>query len=183
MIFEKIDIREIITDHFKTLLDENTGKGSVSDVLLFVLMPLIGSLLLVYFNFLLGENMINIIIASLSIFVGLLLNLLMLMIGMLDKCKETIKSIKAAKQGDPFFSYDLTLVEKREKLLKYTYQNISFAILISLLTIPVMILALLNNDLIKIASNFTGDVFLFIFLLTLLMILRRVHVLLRTEIS
>ena len=182
-MFEKIDIREIITDHFKSLRDENTGRGSIYDLLLFLIFPVLAASLLIYLKVLLGENMINIIIASLSIFVGLLLNLLVLLVGMLDKCKETIKNVEAAQTGAPFFSYDLDMLKKREKLLKYTYQNISFTILISLLTIPVMILALIGNDIIKSGANFLGYVFLFVFLLTLLMILRRVHVLLKTEIS
>jgi len=186
MILEKIDISEIVSEHLKTLRDENTGRGSTKELLIFFIFPFVISSALLLFKLVLGKDMINILIASLSIFVGLLLNLLMLLIAMLDKCKEKINLSKEQQNPadiskKPFFSFDINMLEKRQKLLRDSYHNISFAILLSLLTIPIMIIALANNEVVVYISNFFGYMFLTIFLLTLFMILKRVHLLLSSD--
>lgn len=161
----KINIKKIVIDHFKTLRDANTNRIRISDYLLFLGVPLIVSVIIVFsFNILLSDNLINILITSLSIFVGLLLNLLVIIFDVVTKLKEKEKHDTLKKN-----------------FLKEIYSNISFSILLSLVAIIFLVLSLTDNCYLKLISNVICDMLLLFFSMTLLMILRRVHILLSNE--
>lgn len=180
-MFSKININAIIRDHHRTLFNENTSTPSLGDFILFYFVPAAFAVFMVSLNYCMSENMINIIIASLSIFVGLLLNLLAILMGFLDKYRDQITEIKSkfVEGGDNLqFEREIDFKSKKQKLLHQTYFNISFAVLTAIVSIPVMIMGLSKNQLLIVASNIVGYAFLSMFTLTLLMILKRVHVIL-----
>lgn len=164
-MFSKINILQIVVDHLDTLKDANTQRISFFDILLFIIAPLSGAVIVVFcFDYLMGEGLVNILIASLSIFVGLLLNLLVIIFDVITKVNGPGISSKLKKD-----------------FLKEIYSNISFCILISIVNIGFLVLTLASNPYIKTIGNVIADTLLLVFGITLLMVLKRVHVLLSNE--
>lgn len=165
-MFDKINATKIVRDHVATLKSFDTDKYSSSDFLLFFFFPLLLSGILVYFKFILSKDFINILATSLSIFAALLLNLLLLIYDILRKSEKTDSNYKL-----------------KAKFLKQIYANISFCILISIVTIVFLIIASLNIKQLESILAFGIYSLVFIFVLTLFMVLKRVHILLSKEVS
>ncbi len=165
-MFSKIDIRDIVRDHFATLVDYETGRRSFSDHILFVVIPLIASGVLLLLRIQLSEPAVTVLITALSIFAGLLFNLLVLIDSLADR--------KAAPTGDS----DARL------MMKSIYANLSYAVLISLLTlVPLCLFALTQNCTVRVVTSGFSYFLISHFLLTLLMVLKRIHALLAHEFS
>lgn len=163
-MLRRIDVRDIVRGHIETLTEYGTSRAHRGDYLLFFGVPLVMMAGLLWTQVLLTRDMANIIITSLSIFAGLLFNLLLLTHGML-------RSVPQEKT-----------VEKT--LIREIYSNISFAILVSILIIitctafyfsarPWFVLSVTAVSHFLVAN----------FALTLLMILRRIHILLSNEFN
>src|SRR5260370_18297525 len=74
----KVDVLPIVARHFDTLRDHATGKRSTADLFIFFGVPLIVSGAALYYRITLTSDALNAVLASFSIFAGLLLNLLLL---------------------------------------------------------------------------------------------------------
>ncbi len=168
-MFDKIDFRGIIRDHLATLQDNRTQTARPSDYIVFFCFPIIISVFLVILEVRFDEQMIGLLITSLSIFAALLFNLLLLV-------------------------YDIVRRNSRSKLmgkaLHEIYSNISFSIMICLITVILLILTYLFlpfynhwDSTFQIALNTLLYWLLFVFILTLFMILKRIHILLNREIG
>lgn len=162
-MFPKVDFRQIVRDHLKTLVNANTNKPDFSDWATFFVLPIIGASVLVYAGILLNGSTIGIIISALAIFVGLLLNLVVILF-------DITKSKKLGEHG---------IEVGRE-----TISNISFSILISFFGIGLVLLTQCSeNEWYKKCSNFIAFFFLFEFMLTLLMVLKRMYLLFFMQIQ
>jgi hypothetical protein len=182
----KINILVIIKDHISTLVNFDTKKISIADFSLFFIFPLLISIMLTYFNIRLNIDIIVILVTSLSIFAGFLFNLLLLILDMGRK-----------QEGSQILRF-------RASLLKQVFKNISFNILVSISAVIVLVLLSLllghypdstanNINLFNIliiqakyllqTLSFIAYYLLFLFLLTLLMILKRIYVLAGKEIG
>jgi len=158
----KIDIRQIIRDHMLTLYDYGTKKKSWADLALFFGVPVAAAAVFVSLGLLLGSASAGTLITALSIFAGLLFNLLILAHGMLRNAEGKYRDEKV--------------------LIQEIYSNISYAILVSLLSITVLLGTIFPGP--RWAAQLGSAVAYFLivnFLLTLFMVLRRVHVLLANE--
>ncbi|KYC44579.1 MAG: hypothetical protein APG10_01603 [Candidatus Methanofastidiosum methylothiophilum] len=209
-MLDKINITNIIKDHLNTLKDfrvvkKNGGNFKSApyykeDLLLFFALPLLTSILLLYFDLLLNKELANVLITSLSIFAALLFNLLLLIYDV--NKKNNIIS------GD------------KHTLIGQIYSNISFSIFIAIITIIILIIFFLSsghiyNQCLEINSNnttminnttmvnaasinttclnysliatylfsFTSYYLVVLFILTLFMILKRINLLLWDEIK
>jgi hypothetical protein len=161
-MFSKIDVFMIIRDHLSTLKDNHTKKTSWTDFLLFFGLPLVLSVGVVSAGVVLDKDLVNLLIAIFSIFVGLLFNLLLLIFDIAEK-----QSSNSAFNGNQ---------KKFKNILREIYVNISFAILVSVISIAALLLFFLR---IKVEFvSFLGYSLFLIFLLTLLMILKRIYKLL-----
>jgi len=174
----KINVFGIVKEHLKTLRKYGKKRMSISDAFTFIIIPLVCASYLLYKNLSLTEGTINTIIAALSIFAGFLFNLLAIVFGLMDK-------IKINAEGD----------ELKEKLVKEVHSNISYNILLSVLTILMLFLCLYkfkgqfdidfkeSSFSLKYASvvNFATYFLLVNFLFTLLMVIKRVHILMKKE--
>ncbi len=149
----KINITNIVIAHFKT---QFTVK---SDYFLFLIMPMLLSSLTVYYGINI-EGQINTIISSLSIFIGLFINVLVLLFDMLRRSKS--RPLKT--EG-----------------LKELLSNISFSILISGLTIGLFLGTKFENKLVNISFKFLAVFFLIWLFLIILMILKRIFILFTDE--
>ncbi len=165
----RVNCWAIVRDHFATLVDENTRKTSGPDFVVFYLLPIAAGAILIAFNLILGKTMSNVLITALAVFAGLLFNLLLLIFDIANKPRPEKEKLTADKI----------------RYLKEIYSNIAYAILIALLAIVVILAHLLFFSLhIKLAFSMTAFLVYILFanfLLTLLMVLKRVHVLLGTE--
>jgi len=168
----KLNVSSIITDHFATFKNFKTGKRKIGDYFVFLILPFVISIFFICFNILLTKELSNILITALSIFAALLFNLLLLTYDIINKNSHVNFT-------------DTTLKQKKQlkhKFLKEIYANISFSILISIISV----ILLLGNyflpcGLIYLLFNFFSYFFIILFLLTLFLILKRIHILLSKE--
>ena len=85
-MFENINVWVIVKDHLKTLKVYRSDKTSTEDVILFLVIPFLAALSFVLFlDYRLDVDAINALITSLSVFSGLLFNLLLLIYDLLRK--------------------------------------------------------------------------------------------------
>jgi amino acid transporter len=174
-VFENINVWVIVKDHLKTLKVYRSDKTSTEDVILFLVIPFLGALSLVLFlDYRLDVDAINALITSLSVFSGLLFNLLLLIYDLLRKenTKDDSKEISEEVSSS-----------LRRTFLSHIYAHISFTILTAVLSITLLLFLFIkiNFPILTISIN-VAVIFLIInFILTMLMILQRVHILISTE--
>ncbi len=175
-MFNKINIIDIVVDHYKTLVSFNTERVKISDYFTFFLFPIIVAFFAYYFRIIISANSAAVITTAVTILAGLLFNLLVLV--------HTINSR----------NYIYTTRKDTDKFFMEIYANIAYSILISLFClVPLVYLSFTDNTDIKTYSNYYKDilnyvsiivVFLIVHLfLTLLMVLKRIHYLLGLEFN
>ncbi len=165
-MFEKINVSGIVRDHVRTLKDYAANRVSAGDILLFFVLPALVSLLMVLvLHFSLDGAAINVLITSLSVFSALLFNLLILIYDLLRK-------ERAAKPHSAL----------RIQFLDQISANISFSILVAVLAIALVLLLFIKVEFPPwtAALNLAINFLVINFILTLLMVLKRVHVLITT---
>lgn len=160
----KINIRDIIRDHFKTLVDQNTGKPGFDDYFSFLALPIIISFIFVCLGFDVDSNAIETIIGSLAIFVGLLFNAFVILIDIARKHQN--KEIKRI-------------------IVKEVTASIAFSILLSFLVIIVMLLGFIDKlpIYVKLSIDFFSFFLLAEFLLIFLMIIKRTYLIFKKELE
>lgn len=151
-LIEKINVYDVIVRHLKTLTNASTKKAESGDYFLFLIFPIIVTSILLYFKIYLNKDFVGILATSLSIFIGLFFNVIVLMFDLVNKTKrESVKNL----------------------LLKELLLNISFEIFISVFCILFSIISLCENCYIKLISNAISYFLTTLFFTTLLMILKR----------
>lgn len=171
----KINIISIIVDHVNTLRNfdkylkyqknpEKMHKYQVYskiDLFVFFGLPLIISASLGYINIILNDNTLGVIITSLTIFSALLFNLLLIIYDVTQK--PTTNQVKKV-------------------FLEELYSNISFCILVAIITTIFAVTAIiLKIPIVYTIASLIIYYFFTIFMLTLLMILKRAQSLLTQE--
>lgn len=165
-MFEKINISRIVCDHIGTLRDYRTKRYRLGDFFLFFGLPLIIAAIMLYFYGILGLSLITILATSLSVFAALLFNLLLL-------TYDAIRKVSSTGNSDTL----------RRDLLKELFSNISFAIFVAIVAI-VFVLVVVMLDKATIAQymlSFFVYYLVSVFVLTILMVLKRMHILLARE--
>ncbi len=195
-MFDNINVWVIIKSHLKTLKVYRSDKTSTEDVILFLIIPFLGAVSLVLFlDYRLDVDAINALITSLSVFSGLLFNLLLLIYDLLRKenskedtdenIKETPKkNTRKIPKGNSGEISDEDPSSLRRTFLGHIYAHISFTILTAVLSITLLLFLFIkiNLPILAISVN-VAVIFLIInFILTMLMILQRVHILISKEI-
>lgn len=161
-MFNKINVSQICSNHFASLVNDNTKKAATDDYATFLVVPAIVATVLIYFQITLGKEVISLIVAALSIFVGLLFNVIVLIFDIINRNPK--KKIK-------------------NEFLRQILANISFTILLSVVTIVICFVALADHRYIINVSNWIVYFLLVLFLTTILMILKRMYVLFANEID
>jgi len=193
-MFEKINVIEICKRHLNTLYDANSNEKK-TDYGIFFGIPYIFAVLFLLLNPIITGTLQTIISTVFAIFTALLLSLLLLLFTMSEKIPENMDEDRKIKVLD---------------VLKQTIYSISFLILISIISLIVIlflaiitasydtkyvvIIQLMNIVNISLCVEIITRIFIFlqilfsfisyyllgIFLLTLLMVLKRVSILLWT---
>jgi O-antigen/teichoic acid export membrane protein len=161
----RINVGRIVKDHLATLRNDVTGERMRSDYFVFFGLPLLVAFFLVFvLNLSLDQGAVGILVTSLSVFAALLFNLLLLIY-------DVVRKIERRRQG------------LKERFLSQIYSNISFAILVSIVSIIVLLVAYfdLDGSWFAPAASFFVYYLVTLFVLTLFMILKRVHILLKLE--
>lgn len=160
-MFAKIDVRLILKDHLDTLLNTAGTRRSTGDLVLFFGIPLTLAVVLILLGVRLGDSVASLLINALAIFAALLLNLLLLVHGLIHRYQ------------------DENLYKDARRVLRELYANVSFGVLVCILGIIPLVAYGFSEDT-TVRAIVSGVEFFLVsnFLLTLLMILKRVHVLL-----
>lgn len=174
----KIGVIGIINEHFNTYRKEN-DELSFSDWLIMVVFPLAVSVSLCAFGVAISNSAYTNIVTAGAIFTGLLLNLLVLVYD--QKTKLLDNQIKGGEEG--FKNYAI-----RKRVIDEVHYNISYCIIICLLAVVVAVVASsgfsaslsipLTGIVVDIkiwALNFPLLFACMHLVLTILMILKRVH--------
>ena len=170
MPLDKIDVSTIIFGHLGTLRDYGTHKRSILDLVLFFALPLAVAATAVWFNVHVRATAVTALLTAFSIFVALLFNLLVMVLTFLQ-----------TTGGNP----DDRFIVVRKQLLREITANLSFAILVALVLVAVAIVALVrtgrDDEPVRRPEVFILAAGSCNFLLTLLMVLRRMYALLQNE--
>ena len=166
-MFDKVNVSRIVIDHVATFRDYSKDRCRPTDFLLFFGIPAANAGVLIYFYGNIRPSLIGIVATSLSIFAALLFNLLLLVYDAMGK------SGKLNGNTDGL----------RRRFLREVFSNISFAILVAISAIVSVLAVVIVNA--CSAADYVFSVLVYylvtLFLLTLLMLLKRVHILLRHE--
>jgi hypothetical protein len=170
----KIDIRDIVRRHVATLRDNTDGRLSAIDVLTFFALPLGVAYVSWHFRLTLTVDALAAVLASFAIFAGLLLNVLIL-VYTLSANPEPQKPFTAA----------------RRRLVLELHDNIQFAVLISVVVVILALVAVATvskgeGETVARAGRAATAIVAYLtsnFLLTLLMILKRIQRLLVDELD
>lgn len=160
----KLNPRWILKDHFSTFRHHRDDKVSYWDVFVFFIVPGIASCFVGWFVNRISSDGLTMILAALSIFAGLLFNILVLIYGFV-----------------PDDTKNLNLSSPKWTLLKEAFANISYTILICIVAIVVVGAIKIFGDSIRRPLEYAVFYILGNFALTLLMILKRVHSVMHPE--
>ena len=160
----KISLTEIIKDHFKTLIDINTNRAGFDDYFSFLILPILISSLMTFCGLNVNNNSIETIVGSLSIFVGLLFNALVILLDIARKQESA---------------------EIKQIIVKEVTANISFAIIVSFIAIFIMLFGFIEglSNYIKIGINLLSFFLLSEFALVFLMVLKRIYLIFKKELK
>lgn len=158
----KFSVNKIIRDHINTLYDERTKKKDKTAIFANFILPLIVAILFIYFRIIILSSEFTVILTAFSVFAALLLNLMILVFSIVNREKE---------KGDD--KRDM----KKINLLKETYENIQFTVLISVIIIVLILLMLFIpfNIILDLVLSFATYYLIFTFIVTLFMVLKRTH--------
>ena len=166
----KINVSGIVLDHLGTLKELDSQSPSKYDLSLFFVFPLLISILFSVLNIRLDKDLVSILINVFAIFAGLLFNLLILMYDVISK--QSRSNGKEEKDKIKF------------RLLKEIYYNISFGIFLSLVIVVILPISMIFlSQPFNIFLSFVVFSLSILFVLTLLMILKRIHNLLSYDIE
>ena len=166
----KLNIWKIIRDHFSTFTNYRTGRVSISDYLLFLGIPLALAVIAVWRNITFPSAVLSAMLSAFSIFAGLLLNLLLLICNFANNQRFA--------GSDP-------ATAMRRTFLKQVYFNLAFSIILAICIVAVTLVSLSFASHQEQATHPIATVLLSFlvsqFVLTLFMILQRIHTLLSFE--
>lgn len=162
----KINISDVLYDHFRTLRNERTGKVSVADILTFVGLPLLVSGLFWVYAYRLSDAAIPTIITALSIFAGLMINVLVLIYSVSQNVSEITRF---RSQED---------VNSEKHFLREIFANISYSILVCVVSVIILIVVMWFTGQVRVVLSALAIGLIVNFVLTLMMTVKRIHYLL-----
>lgn len=199
-LFDKINTQLIFKKHIQTFYNygeaNSTGvrNSTTNDQVAFIYFPIIASILIFTAGIRINNDYINIAITSLSIFVGLLFNLLILIFDLAKKQKQIMNDLRSREEIIP------QIESAKYLLIKEVFINISFSIALSIISIIAVLLPCIKPKflinylqhyegywIIKLAylaiTNCLAFFLIIEFLFVLLMILKRFFLIFNSEIN
>lgn len=174
-MIDKINIRQIISDHVRTLRARGEERVSTEDLVVFFGVPLLaGALYLVFSGTLPADNKIDeILVAAFSIFAALMLNIQVFLLGFsLPPPPQNLSEMGAEDRA-----LAETKAEMRQTFFTELFANISYAILLATAIVFLTLVAIFCQVHQAKAVKVIQFAFIMHFALTLLMVMKRVNVL------
>lgn len=175
-MFDKFSVKNIVANHFGTFVDFQTKQKRIRERAAYLITPLIISLLLFFgLDFWITESASNVLITAMSIFSALLFNLLLLVYDVVNR-----------NDGD---RGPKNIIELKAILLRETFHNISFSILLTVVAVIVLLFTYVpipaEAAILPIKTLLSISIYYLVglFMLTLLMVLKRIHSLLTEEMN
>lgn len=162
-LLSKVNVSDIVSNHIKTLVNANTSKPSLEDWIIFLFIPMATALVVGWFQLEISEGLANTLITILAIFVGLLMNVIVLLFDIVkrDEEKNNIKNV----------------------VLRETLSNISYTILVSLVTIIFTLASYIEEQIITQVASVIIMFLMTHVVMTLLMVIKRMHALFANEMN
>lgn len=171
----KINISCILKDHFQTLKNERTKSFDALDISVFFGLPIAIGSVSFFLKAQMDDNSVTTLISAASIFSGLLINVLVLIYSLNEKSIQNPEGNDHSENDN----HDVNKKTLEKELLKEIFANISFSILISMmLIISLSFLVFLKPGYLAIIFTSISIALCTNFCLTLLMGLKRIHILL-----
>jgi hypothetical protein len=136
-VLTKVDIRSIVREHLNSLKNFSTGRSSVADHMLFFGVPVILMASSIITGYDLSDEARGALVNASAIFLGLLLNLLVLMFDQQNKNSERLASAESSDPPDQSRANKLGLFRT---VIEQTISNISFTTLLSIFALCLLIL-------------------------------------------
>ena len=171
----KIDVSRIVVAQFRTMRDDSIQRYSSFDLLLFYGLPLLLGGIAPHFGWKFSSDVLNALLTAFSIFAGLLLNLLILVYTFSSQTE-----------------HPTVLAKTRTTTIRELHDNIAYSILVSIVIVVVTMIAVAYLKMHETpgVTPFTNwwltGILIFLtlnFVLTLLMILKRIYVMLNQTIN
>jgi hypothetical protein len=169
----KVNVWQIVVDHLGTLRNSVSKKLSLIDIAIFFGIPLLGA----SFGYLEGiktsKDFYNVSITFFGVFVALLLNFQVAAFGIYNR--------RWSLSEDEKLSHNQTEeLEIRRQILKEINVNISYLIVVSIFSILFFLLLYAVEKTGRVVASISWAIYIH-FVLTLLMVVKRSHVLFRKE--
>ncbi len=170
-MFEKLSVIPIVLRHFGSFRSHRTKGVHFIDWLVQVVMPFALAILFASRGVTVNKDIATIMAAAISIFGGLLFSLMILIYGIVEKIAEEYK-----KTGS-------TVVAAKKKALEEIFVNVTFSIIVAIATVVILVIATWDHKRLLPFITFLALFFSQMFVLTLLMIVRRSYLLMREQFS
>lgn len=152
----KINIMSIVAEHYSTFRDDGANEYSAADFVVMLVVPIVVSVLASVYGVKIDDSNVGALISAFAIFAGLLFNVLVL-----------IYSIKDKGDGD----------DLKSRLISQTFANVSFSVMLCLVGVFLMSALLFVDGVLQSLIEIVVYFLTLSFLLTMLMVLKRLHVL------
>lgn len=182
-MIQMINVACVLKDHIATLGDYLTGEWKVQSVCVFGAVPIGAGIAAAWWGGRLSDALINTGITVYSIFAGLLLSLLVLIYSVVqtDVAAENLdKAIPESQRSEQ--------AKVRRLFLSQIHANVSFSILeaVSVIVLCLFLMAFPSQGAWQATAVVLSGVVVALtanFVLTLLMVLKRIHILIDKEIA
>lgn len=172
----KLDVRCIIKDHVKTLVDCK-NKQSLWDILSFLVIPFLCAFLWSFKGWKLSGDMLNIFVNIGSIFTALFISVLVMISDQCQKLTDKLKALPA--EHDETYR---ELLDERREFMKELFINITYIIIISIFLLTFSLIYQCLNNAKWYSEWVVMPICIFLIsnlLLTSLMIIKRTYVCLK----
>ena len=169
----KVNIWQIVADHLCTLRNNVTGKISIVDILLFFFVPIFAGVLVYFASVKASKDFYNVSMTFFGVFVALLLNFQVAAFGIYNRKRGLSEDEKLSK-------IQIAEIEIRRRLLGEINANISYLILVSVVAIVIFLFLYSVEETGQVAASLSWILYTH-FILTLLMVVKRSHILFRKE--
>ena len=169
----KIDVRQIIADHFRTLKNHRTGRVAGSDMVAFFVIPVAVGTATFIFRIPIDREVYNVTITFFGIFIALLLNVQVAIFSIFQR-KWSLPQDK--RLADKFMARS----DERRALLGELNANISYLTLFCCVALVEFFCFFMFRNCTPAAVGFAAATCLHFFT-TLLMVIKRTHVLFSKE--
>jgi len=173
-MFNKFNVWDIFPQHLKTFHDRS-GERDYASLLFYILVPTALPLLSFFYNYYITVEFAGIAISGFAIFGGLLFAIPVSLYEMFDKAHNQLCEAKNA--NSKVYPYQRDFLENLVLLIKETYYNVTFCILLCFVAIIFTFFAVWSKDcpLTLMIFSFLGYYVYGIFMLTILMVVKRVY--------